>query len=534
MNREKRAPIEVNQGRVATGDRPLSGDEFIESLRDTREVWIYGERVKDVTEHPAFRNSARMLARMYDALRDPQKSAAIITDTDTGNGGFTHKFFKVPLCTEDLIGGRDAIAEWARISYGWMGRSPDYKASLTGTLGANADFYAPYQENATRWYRKVQEQCLFLNHAIINPPTDKSKSPDEVIDVFVHVEKETDAGVIVSGAKVVATGSALTHCNFIGFYGPTPMGRPEMALFAIVPMDTRGVKLICRPSYELTAATMGSPFDYPLSSRFDENDAILVFDKVMIPWENLFVYRDLEKANSFFPASGFIPRFTLHGCTRFAVKLDFLSGLIMKAIEAIGSQDVRGTQIQVGEVIAWRNIFWALSDAMVKSPEAWVNGAVQPNAAYGMAYRFLAPIAYPRIKEIAEQIISSGLIYLNSHSVDFKTPELRPYLDKYLRGSNGYDALERVKLLKILWDAIGTEFGGRHELYERNYAGNYEMIRLENLLMALANGEANGLKQFVDRFMAEYDLDGWRVTDLINPTDVNRIFGKDASRNKSK
>ncbi len=530
MNPESPSSANARPGQGLAGDRPLTGKQFLESLRDSREVWIYGERVKDVTEHPGFRNSARMLARMYDALHDPQKSPAIITDTDTGNGGFTHKFFKVPHNTEDLIGGRDAIAEWAKISYGWMGRSPDYKASLTGTLGANADFYAPYQENALKWYRTVQEKCLFLNHAIINPPTDKGKPPDEVMDVFVHAEKETDAGVIVSGAKVVATGSALTHCNFIGFYGPTPLGRPEMALFAIVPMDSPGVKLICRPSYELMAATMGSPFDYPLSSRFDENDAILVFDKVLIPWENLFVYRDLEKANSFFPASGFIPRFTLHGCTRLAVKLDFLSGLIIKATEAIGSQDVRGAQIQVGEVIAWRNIFWALSDAMVKSPEAWVNGTVQPNAAFGMAYRFLAPIAYPRIKEIAEQTISSGLIYLNSHSIDFKTPELRPYLDKYLRGSNGYDALERVKLLKVLWDAVGTEFGGRHELYERNYAGNYEMIRLENLLMSLANGDAAGLKKFVEQFMAEYDLDGWRVADLINPTDVNRIFGKGALR----
>ena len=103
-------------------------------------------------------------------------------------------------------------------------------------------------------------------------------------------------------------------------------------------------------------------------------------------------------------------------------------------------------------------------------------------------------------------------------------------LTKAPAGANGYDAVTRVKLLKILWDAIGTEFGGRHELYERNYAGNYEMIRLENLLMSLANGEAEGLKKFVEQFMAEYDLDGWRVADLINPTDVNRIFGKGAQK----
>lgn len=196
-----------------------------------------------------------------------------------------------------------------------MGRSPDYKASLTGTLGANAEFYAPYQQNARNWYRKAQERCLFLNHALVNPPVDKALPPGDVMDVYAHVEKETDAGVIISGAKVVATGSALTNHNFIGYYGPTPLGRPEMALFAMIPMDSPGVKLICHTSYEMTAAAMGSLFDYPLSSRVDENDAIFIIDKVLVPWENLFVYRDLEKANSFFPLSGFIPRFALHGCT---------------------------------------------------------------------------------------------------------------------------------------------------------------------------------------------------------------------------
>src|SRR4029077_633818 len=138
----------------------------------------------------------------------------------------------------------------------------DYKASFLATLGANADFYDPYQENAKRWYRFSQERVPFINHAIIHPPVDREKPPNEVADVCVHVEKETDAGLIVSGAKVVATGSALTHHNFIGYYGPTPLGRPEMAFFAIIPMDSPGVKLICRTSYEMNAATVGTPFDY--------------------------------------------------------------------------------------------------------------------------------------------------------------------------------------------------------------------------------------------------------------------------------
>jgi 4-hydroxyphenylacetate 3-monooxygenase len=143
-----------------------------------------------------------------------------------------------------------------------------------------------------------------------------------------------------------------------------------------------------------------------------------------------------------------------------------------------------------------------------------------------MAYRVFATVAYPRIKEIIENDLASGLIYLNSNAVDFKAPEIRPYLDKFVRGSNGYTAVDRVKLLKLLWDAMGTEFGSRHELYERNYAGNHEGIRLEVLDVATASGQVDKYKGFAEQCMAEYDLDGWTVPDLINPDDVNLFMKK--------
>ncbi len=199
--------------------RPMTGAEYLDSLRGDREIYIYGERVKNVADHPAFRNSARMVARMYDALHDPAKKDVLTCATDTGNGGFTHRFFRVDRTAGETLKTRDAIAGWARMSYGWMGRSPDYKASFTGTLGANNQFYKEYAPNALAWYKKSQERCLYLNHAIVNPPIDRQSSPEAVRDVYMHVEKETDAGVIVSGAKVVATGSALTNANFVAYYG---------------------------------------------------------------------------------------------------------------------------------------------------------------------------------------------------------------------------------------------------------------------------------------------------------------------------
>jgi len=179
--------------------RPFTGAEYLESLRDGREIWIYGERVKDVTRHPAFRNTVRMIARLYDALHDPARKDILTTATDTGSGGYTHRFYKGSGNAEELVAARDAIAEWARVSYGWIGRSPDYKAAFLATLGANSGFFEPYEANAKRWYKKVQEEVSFVNHAIVNPPVDRDRPLDEVKDVYMHVEEETDGGLVVSG-----------------------------------------------------------------------------------------------------------------------------------------------------------------------------------------------------------------------------------------------------------------------------------------------------------------------------------------------
>ena len=526
MSVETPAPSGASSG---TATRPMTGAEYLESIRDGREIYCYGERVEDVTTHPAFRNATRMIARLYDALHDPARREVLTTESDTGNGGFTHHFFRASRSAEEQVADRDAIAEWARMTYGWMGRSPDYKASFLATLGANADFYDPYQNNARHWYKAAQERCLYFNHAIVNPPVDRDRGVDEVRDVYVHVDRETDEGLIVSGAKVVATGSALTNYNFVAHYGAAPIKTKEFALIFVVDMGAPGVKLISRPSYEMAAEVMGSPFDYPLSSRLDENDSILIFDEALIPWENVFVYGDIDKINAFFPMSGFIPRFTFQGCTRFAVKLDFISGLLLKGVEATGSKDFRGVQSRVGEVLAWRNLFWALTDAMARTPDPWNEGTVLPKLDYGLAYRVFATTAYPRIKEIIEQDLGSALIYLNSHAVDFKNPDMRPLLDRFVRGSNCYDSVERVKLMKLIWDATGSEFGGRHELYERNYAGNHENIRLEVLLNATASGQVDAYKGFAEQCMAEYDLDGWTAPDLVTPTDVNRFLGNGRS-----
>ena len=246
-----------------TRTAPFTGAEYLESLKDDRAVYIDGERVKDVTEHPAFCNAARSVARLYDALHDPARHD-VMTAQDR-HGIRTHRFFMPSYSSEDLFASREAIAEWARLSYGYMGRTPDYKASFMATLGADPEWYAPFADSGRQWYREYAEKALFLNHVLVNPPIDRHKAVHEVEDVYVHVVEERDDGMVVSGAKMLATGSALTHATF---------------------------------------------WDNPLSSRFDENDAVVIFDNAFIPWENVLVYRDVDKAAGFYAQSGFMPRYT--------------------------------------------------------------------------------------------------------------------------------------------------------------------------------------------------------------------------------
>lgn len=502
---------------VASEPRPLpvaprlppTGREHLERLRDERRVFIDGCRVRDVTEHESMRNAVRSIARLYDALHEPSTRDILCARSDTGAAHITHRSFRAARSRDDLMASRDAIACWSRLTYGWMGRTPDYKASLTTTFGPNADFYGPFALNAQRWYAKAQHELPYLAHAIANPPIDKHLPPEEIADVPVRVVRETDAGIVVSGAKVVATGAAMaTHC----FVGQTPNSAsddPAQAISFITEIANPGVTLICRSSYEQVAARNGSPFDRPLSARFDENDAILVFNEALIPWEDVLIHRDPQRVARFFPDSGFVNGFLFHGCTRFAVKLDFLCGLLARALRCTGGIEQRGKRALLGEMIAHRHAFWSLSDAMASCPEPWRSGAVLPGKQAALAYCVLAPDVYPRLVDIIQKTVASGLIYLPSSAADLEHPETAPLLERYVRGSHGVGHRERIKVLKLLWDAVGSEFAGRHALYEQNYAGGWECIRLMVAGEAQATGRMRAMDQLVEQCLSEYDESGW-------------------------
>ena len=484
----------------------LTGNGFLASLRDRREVWIDGERVADVTTHPAFRNAARSIARLYDAMHDPTHRDTLVAADRHGIA--THRFFMPSYTSHDLLAAREAMALWARMSYGYMGRTPDYKASFMATLGADPEWYAPFGDSARHWYRRYAEQALFLNHVLINPPIDRDKAVHEVEDVFVHVVEERDDGMVVDGAKMLATGSALTHATFVAQNSAVQLeeGRSEdYALAFIVPMDAPGMKLICRTSYERPEH---APWDHPLSGRFDENDAVAVFDRVFVPWEDVLVYRDVRKASGFYAQSGFMPRYTLQSGTRLAIKLEFLCGLLARGLRANGTDQFRGVQARLGELIGWRNLIWSITSTLCHETQEGPGGSVVPALEYAVLIRLFGTQAFPKAREIFTELLGGAPLVVPSSNNDLRNAELRPLIDRFYRGSSG-DAHDRIKLFKLIWDAVGSEFGSRHAWYEVNYSGNQDQMRLDVLRFAQVRGLADQFDDLVGACLSEYDLDGW-------------------------
>ena len=486
----------------------MTGESYLASLDDGREIWFDGERVKKVTEHPAFRNAARSMARLYDALHDPDLKEDLTTVDKFGQR--THRFFTPAYSVDDLVKSRTAIDIWQRINYGWMGRSPDYKAAFMAQLAEGSSYYEPFGDNALNWYKKFAGQGLHLNHVLIDPPMNRAKARADVKDVYVSLDKSDDKGIYVSGAKMVATGSALTHATFVAVNSGTAarmeVGRDEdMALVFIAHMNAPGLKLMSRPSYELRA---NSPFDAPLASRFDENDAVVVFENCFIPWEDVLIFRDVEKTKGFYASSGFFNRFNLQSAVRLAIKLEFCIGLMIKGTQASGTNNFRGVQAAIGEMVAMRETIWSFTTAMVNSPEPGMGNSVVPRLQTAAACRIYTTNAWTQVRETFETVLAGAPSFTISGVADMHAPELDHIINTYYQGSN-LEGRDRVKLFNVVWDALYSEFAGRHGLYERNYAGNKEQQRLDTLRWANMRGDTKGYTDLVDKFMADYDTNGW-------------------------
>ena len=476
-----------------------TGAEFLQGLKEAQaEVWIRGERVDDVTSHKSLQGCAWSLASLYDMQHDPQLKSEMTYESPTTEDPVGLSFL-VPRSTEDLEKRRAMMTNWARSSCGMMGRSPDFLNVVITAWGTAGEFFArnrpEFQKNVEDYYVYARENDLTLTHTLLNFQKSRRAGVIDNIDeqIALTIVKETDAGVVVKGSRLLATLGPLsdeiavypTRTHMVG----EEAWRQSFA-FAI-PCNTPGMKFLCRESVDHGR----SSFDHPLGSRFEEMDSIVIFDNVLVPWERMFLLGDVEMCNTYGAQTGY----TLHTghqvTTRNVAKTEFMLGLASLMVKTLGSGDIDVNQQRVAEMI----VYLEVTKACLRAAEAdafenkW--GVMCPDPApLNAARQLFAETLYPRMVEIVQLLGSSSLMALPTEA-DFETV-LSPDVSRYL-ATDTATARDRAKLFHLAWDAACSAFGGRQLLYERYFAGD----PVRNAMLMYSSYDSGPLVDRVKEFL---------------------------------
>ena len=478
------------------------GQRHLASLRDGRRVYIDGRRVDDVTSDPAFRNAVLSAAGLYDALAGA--AATKLSFVPPGLGSAVSRGWQLPTCHAELVERRQALELWAETHYGFMGRSPDHVASCIGGMYMGLDVFEAYDRRRAAalydYFHYARAHDLFLTYVIINPQADRSKAASAQADEFltVGVVDEDAAGLTVRGSKMLGTSAIMANEVLVTCIQPLTPGDERYALSFCVPLDTPGLSLLSRKSYEAAAPSV---FDNPLASRFDENDAVLYFDDVKVPWERVFVDRDLAMCQrQFHDTQAHV--FQNYQCQiRLTVKLRFLLGIAHRFAEVNGIVALPAVRERLGELAAEV----AMVEALVKAMEV----AGHPHGAYFVpdrhtlyAAQVLTQRMYPDLITKIRDLAGGALIMLPSSIDDFAHPLLADLIGR-TQASPRVGANDRVKFFKLAWDALGSEFASRHTQYEMFYAGASMVTKAH----AYRTRDWDGACALVDRILGSYALD---------------------------
>ena len=461
-------------GRAGRGVR--SGSEYLAGLQDDREIWTGGERIKDVTKHDATRRGAATLGDFLDRQSDPElEDTLTYVDEDGDRCGMS---FKAPKSKEDIKAKGRAYCEWAKWSHGMFGRTPDYKnASLMSFASAaqwldqgverglgNADF----KQNMINYYDHARKNDLVLTHTLINPQKSHAVAVEGKYDdeVALHVVKETDAGIIVKGARLLATLGPIAD-EIEVFPSTLLRGSQENVPFAFafaIPIATPGLKLLARDTYDHGK----SHFDAPLSSRFEEMDAVVIFDNVLVPWERLFMYREPLLCNQAFAVTNAVTHM-MHqvACGKLA-KAEFMVGLMTSIARATGRDKDLHTKTMIAEVMMMTETVRALLFSAEEQAHEDQWGNYVPLRRPIDTSRNLFPKMYPRMVEILQLMGSSSLMATPSET-DFSN-EMSEDVLRYFQVAN-LEARDRVALYRLAHDVCVSGFGTRQALYERFFFG---------------------------------------------------------------
>ena len=483
------------------------GRQHLDSIRDERTILLEGKRVNDVANHPAFRQSAQTVAGLYDfQAQNPE-----LMTFDTGNGRRANRAWQLPRSYAELVERRKALTAWSEQHVGFMGRSPDHVASCISAMAMRADVFEAHGKGRGQavldYYRYARDNDLYLAYVIIDPQADRSKATGEQADPFVTAAicDEDAEGITIKGAKMLGTSAVFANELLVASLRPVRDGDDKYAFTAMVPIGAKGLKLLSRRSYEQGAV---SKFDYPLSSAYDENDAIVYFDEVKVPWDKVFVHRNPAMSFAQFHTAPAHVYQNYQAQIRLAVKLRYLTGLARRVCETIGTIDFPQVKEQLGVLAAQAGMIDGMVHAMeAKGRMEGGEGALDqgeffiPDRATLYSANVLAQRLYPQVIESIRDLAGGGMIMLPSSEQDFANPEIATLIGK-TQHSPATDAKGRVKTFKLAWDSVGSEFASRHTQYEMFYSGP----KIFTSGHQYRTYDWNDATRLVDGLLASYDL----------------------------
>lgn len=446
-----------------------TGKEYVAGLRDGREIWVGGERVTDVTDFPGFTGAVDAMAGLYD-LQHERSDDCLCEHPVTGE--LINASHIIPRSRADLDRRHAAMKHAAEYSVGLLGRSPDYLNACFAGHAGRSDVWGSngneeYAANLVQYQDDLALGDWALTHTIVRPTVDKGLGDLAAVggEAALHKVGDTDNGILVRGAMVLSTLAPFSDELAVYPGGPLPKDAGKFAVSFSIPMATPGLKIICRDSFSSPA----SRYDMPFSSRFDEQDAFLIFDDVEIPRHRIFLDGNTEVWNAAM-MSGWTANIMQQTTIRAEAKLRFAYELLSRCCRAINASDPR-TKHLLGELWTYAEMTRAILVAAEAGAHEWGNGVWFPDERPFYALRPTSPAWFLRVNEIIKLLGSHNLLATPSEAA-FNNPELRPLLDKYLQGANGFNARERVRLFRAAWDFVGSALGGRNELYEMYYLGS--------------------------------------------------------------
>ena len=472
----------------------MTGARYIESLKDGREVWLDGEKVKDVTTHPAFSGMVNELARIYDVQNSSEyrdEMTFIFPETGTR----CSVSWLLPKSHEELKAKRRNSELWNQQCWGQLGRGPDILApyiialyNARNSFGGVTNPQCDFGENIANYYRYCMENDLFLTHALGDPQVDRSDQPQNELraareeDLALHVVEETPEGIIVQGAKQLATAAPITNETYVSLSATfVRRSDPRFVLSFSIPTNSPGLKILCR---EPVSQWVGS-YGHPLGILYDEQDAMLFFEKVLVPWDRVFMLYD---------SSPVLQRYTTDinfvewaNLCRIHERMKLMTAVATLIAESIGVIEYREVSAKLGEMITNVEMWRHAMDGVEHNAYMTEGGLMSLGTLSGMNIFFAQTSA--RMVQLLREISGSGLIMQPSEA-DLANPELRPYLDRYMRGK-GVDVEYKSRLYRFAHDLAVSSFGMRQEVYEYWHGGDPNRNRI-NLLRRYDQDEIIG------------------------------------------